>query len=127
MLLQAGGAPPTTTAAHLTPAERQASLQWSVEEERAFEGALARHIDEDDTEERWDRIARAVGHKSAMDCKRRYELLAEDVRNIGAGRVPMPAYNEGVRPGRSAARINTHWAPAGCLAALRLCSGGIAR
>eukprot|EP00793_Prasinoderma_coloniale_P003346 PRCOL_00005981-RA len=89
---RAAGAP-ATTAAHLTPAERQASLQWSVEEERAFENALARHIDEPDTEQRWERVASAVGHKSAIDCKRRYELLVEDVRNICAGRVPMPNYS----------------------------------
>ena len=28
-----------------------------------------------------------------MDCRRRFELLAEDIRNIEAGRVPLPAYN----------------------------------
>ena len=103
---RAAGAP-ATTAAHLTPAERQASLQWSVEEERAFENALARHIDEPDTEQRWERVASAVGHKSAIDCKRRYELLVEDVRNICAGRVPMPNYSnsDGVR---CAARERPH-------------------
>ena len=77
----AAGAPATT--AHPHARQRQASLQGAAGEERAFENALARHIDEPDTPSARARRP-AVGHKSAIDRKRRYELLVEDVRNICA-------------------------------------------
>mmetsp|Transcript_989 Transcript_989/g.3510 ORF Transcript_989/g.3510 Transcript_989/m.3510 type:complete len:279 (-) Transcript_989:354-1190(-) len=83
----------STSTALLTPAERQQSLQWSLEEERVFENGLAEYIEVEDADARFEKVATLLPNKSAMDCRRRFELLAEDIRNIEAGRVPLPAYS----------------------------------
>ncbi|KAL7261929.1 hypothetical protein ACSBR1_000345 [Camellia fascicularis] len=54
---------------------------WSAKQNKLFENALAIYCQ--DTPERWDNVARAVGGgKSVGDVKRHYELLVEDVKLI---------------------------------------------
>lgn len=60
---------------------------WSWDEVKAFENALAT-IGSDN----WDEIAAIVSTKSAAEVRRYYEILAEDVEAIDAGKVPIPRY-----------------------------------
>lgn len=55
-----------------------------------FEKALA--LFDKDTPDRWQKIAKAVGGKSAEEVKRHYEILIEDLKHIESGRVPFPNY-----------------------------------
>lgn len=41
---------------------------------------------------RWEKIARKIPGKDAEAVRKRHQLLEEDVKNIDAGRVPLPAY-----------------------------------
>lgn len=66
------------------------SSAWSPKQNKIFERALAQY--DKDTPDRWQKIARAVGGKSAEEVKRHYELLIEDVKHIESGRVPIPNY-----------------------------------
>uniref|UniRef100_A0A0C9RFW0 TSA: Wollemia nobilis Ref_Wollemi_Transcript_29274_1277 transcribed RNA sequence n=1 Tax=Wollemia nobilis TaxID=56998 RepID=A0A0C9RFW0_9CONI len=67
------------------------NAEWSREQEKAFEKALADHFHE--TADRWDKIASAVPGKDPGDVQRYYELLVEDINGIDAGRVPLPPYS----------------------------------
>ncbi|CAD5189736.1 unnamed protein product [Musa acuminata subsp. malaccensis] len=62
------------------------SSSWTAKENKTFEKALA--VYDKDTPDRWHKIARAVGGKTAEEVKRHYELLVEDVRRIEAGQMP---------------------------------------
>ncbi|CAL5384964.1 unnamed protein product [Camellia sinensis] len=54
---------------------------WSAKQNKLFENALAIYCQ--DTPERWDNVARAVGGgRTVEDVKRHYELLVEDVKLI---------------------------------------------
>ncbi|KAI8012798.1 Transcription factor RADIALIS [Camellia lanceoleosa] len=54
---------------------------WSAKQNKLLENALAIYCQ--DTPERWDNVARAVGGgKTVGDVKRHYELLVEDVKLI---------------------------------------------
>ncbi|OWM74608.1 protein RADIALIS-like 4 [Punica granatum] len=66
------------------------SSSWTPKQNKTFERALAQY--DKDTPDRWQKIARAVGGKSAEEVKRHYELLIEDVKHIEQGRVPFPNY-----------------------------------
>uniref|UniRef100_A0A2P2P294 SANT domain-containing protein n=1 Tax=Rhizophora mucronata TaxID=61149 RepID=A0A2P2P294_RHIMU len=48
----------------------------------------------ENTRDRWDNIARAVGGKTVEEVKRHYEMLLEDVKKIEAGQVPLPKYTK---------------------------------
>ncbi|THU59423.1 hypothetical protein C4D60_Mb07t02000 [Musa balbisiana] len=73
------------------------SSSWTAKENKTFEKALA--VYDKDTPDRWHKIARAVGGKTAEEVKRHYELLVEDVRRIEAGQMPYyrPSNNRGIR------------------------------
>ncbi|CAN6463344.1 unnamed protein product [Victoria cruziana] len=63
---------------------------WSREQEKAFENALA--TVPEDSSDRWERIAASVAGKSAVEVKRHYDILVEDVDGIESGLVPLPPY-----------------------------------
>ncbi|KAL2926723.1 Transcription factor DIVARICATA [Bienertia sinuspersici] len=63
---------------------------WTKEENKRFEEALA--IFDDNTPDRWSRIADMIPGKSEYDIKKQYEELLEDVSDIDAGLVPIPGY-----------------------------------
>ncbi|XP_068323374.1 protein RADIALIS-like 4 [Pyrus communis] len=69
---------------------RSSSSSWTPEQNKEFENALALY--DKDTPDRWQKVARAVGGKSAEEVKRHYEILIEDVKHIESGRVPFPDY-----------------------------------
>ncbi|PKA47224.1 Transcription factor RADIALIS [Apostasia shenzhenica] len=64
---------------------------WSKSQNKLFEKALA--VYDQDTPDRWQKVARYVGDgKSADDAKRHYELLVDDVQRIESGLVRYPNY-----------------------------------
>lgn len=69
---------------------------WSREEEKAFETALATVVKPVKAEEGedgwWELIAARVPGKTAAQVRQHYEILAEDVKAIEAGKVPIPRY-----------------------------------
>jgi len=68
----------------------RSSGSWTPKQNKAFERALA--IYDKDTPDRWHNIAKAVGGKTAEECKRHYEDLVEDLQRIESGQVPFPNY-----------------------------------
>ncbi|KAJ4972457.1 hypothetical protein NE237_005631 [Protea cynaroides] len=68
--------------------------EWSREEEKAFENAIAMHWSETDcnSPERWDKIASMVPNKTVSQLKQHYHMLVEDIDAIEAGLVLIPAY-----------------------------------
>ncbi|EXB59098.1 hypothetical protein L484_014592 [Morus notabilis] len=66
------------------------SSSWTPTQNKQFERALALY--DKDTPDRWQKVARAVGGKSAEEVKRHYEILEEDIRHIESGKVPFPIY-----------------------------------
>ncbi|XP_020595489.1 protein RADIALIS-like 3 [Phalaenopsis equestris] len=71
---------------------RSSSSGWSKEQNKLFERALAMY--DEDTPNRWQKIARFVGGgKSPEDARRHYERLLEDVQKIESGDVPIPNYS----------------------------------
>ncbi|KAK7273975.1 hypothetical protein RIF29_15044 [Crotalaria pallida] len=67
------------------------SSEWSWEQDKAFESALVTHPE--DAPDRWEKIAADIPGKTAEEIKQHYELLVEDISQIEAGCVPLPAYN----------------------------------
>ncbi|KAK3020061.1 hypothetical protein RJ639_002776, partial [Escallonia herrerae] len=65
--------------------------QWSREEEKAFEDAIAMHWIED-SKEQWDKIASMVPSKTLEELKQHYQLLVEDVSAIEEGLISLPKY-----------------------------------
>lgn len=76
---------------------RGSNASWTPKQNKQFEKALALY--DKDTPDRWQKIARAVGGKSAEEVKRHYEILEEDIRHIESGRVPFPNYRAGENGG----------------------------
>ncbi|KAK1440590.1 hypothetical protein QVD17_06419 [Tagetes erecta] len=66
------------------------SSVWTPQENKLFERALA--VYDRDTPDRWHKIARVVGSKTAEEVKRHYQVLIEDLRRIELGNVPFPNY-----------------------------------
>jgi hypothetical protein len=73
------------------------SSSWTSQENKRFEKALA--VYDKDTPDRWQKVARAVGGKSADEVKRHYDILIEDVRDIESDRVPFPNYRQSGKNG----------------------------
>ncbi|KAG0493476.1 hypothetical protein HPP92_004470 [Vanilla planifolia] len=71
-------------------ASRNSNSSWTPKQNKLFERALA--VYDEDTPDRWQKVARAVGGKSAEEVKRHYELLVEDLKYIESGQVPLPNY-----------------------------------
>ncbi|XP_021735472.1 transcription factor SRM1-like [Chenopodium quinoa] len=75
----------------MTVDEKGDSSFWSREQDKAFENAIATHSE--DLEDNWEKIAADVPGKTLEEVKNHYELLFEDVKEIEAGRVPLPSYS----------------------------------
>ncbi|PKU86951.1 Protein RADIALIS-like 6 [Dendrobium catenatum] len=69
---------------------RESGSTWTSEQNKLFERALA--VYDEETPERWEKVASAVGGKSAEEVKIHYELLVEDLKHIESGSVPLPNY-----------------------------------
>ncbi|BDA41135.1 Transcription factor MYBS1 [Coccomyxa sp. Obi] len=71
------------------------SSDWSVEEDKVLESALAEFWDVDN---RVDKILPKLPRKTKDLIKHRINLLEEDVRNIEMGKVPLPKYLASAEP-----------------------------
>ncbi|KAJ3668888.1 hypothetical protein LUZ60_010838 [Juncus effusus] len=83
-----GGTHFSNQSSWLLPPKR--SIGWTLEENKAFEEALARF--DRDTPERWERVASYIPGKSVDDVIAHYRELENDVSFIEAGLVPFPQY-----------------------------------
>lgn len=63
---------------------------WTSSQNKLFEKALA--VYDKDTPDRWQKVAAAVGEKSAEEVRRHYEVLVEDLMHIESGKIPIPKY-----------------------------------
>lgn len=68
------------------------SGSWTAKQNKAFENALAMY--DQDTPDRWQKLAKAVGGKTVEEVKKHYEKLVEDVNRIESGEVPLPNYRK---------------------------------
>ncbi|KAG5010365.1 hypothetical protein AAZX31_07G162900 [Glycine max] len=75
----------------MTVDEVDSSSEWSREQDKAFENALATHLE--DASDRWEKIVADVPGKTIEEIKQHYELLVEDINQIESGCVPLPSYN----------------------------------
>ena len=80
---------------------RSSGSSWTPKQNKQFEQALA--VYDQDTPDRWQNVARAVG-KTVEEVKRQYELLEEDVRHIESGNVPFPYSQQSSSASRGRAR-----------------------
>ncbi|KAK3017258.1 hypothetical protein RJ639_044266 [Escallonia herrerae] len=66
------------------------STEWTREENKSFERALAIFDVEDPN--RWIKVAAMIPGKSVFDVMKQYEVLEADISDIEAGVVPIPGY-----------------------------------
>ncbi|KAK3425366.1 hypothetical protein EUGRSUZ_F01887 [Eucalyptus grandis] len=67
------------------------AASWTREQNKRFEEALALY--DENTPDRWQRVARAVGDgKSVEEVRRHYEVLVRDLVRIESGQIPLPNY-----------------------------------
>lgn len=76
--------------------EDSMTTQWTPEENKIFENALAVH--DKDTPDRWHKVAEMIPGKTVGDVMRQYKELEDDVCNIEAGLIPVPGYNTPTSP-----------------------------
>ncbi|KAE8732848.1 Transcription factor RADIALIS [Hibiscus syriacus] len=67
------------------------SSEWSGEQDKAFENALATYPE--DCSDRWEKIAAAVPGKTLEEIKEHYEILVDNVNRIESGFMPLPLYD----------------------------------
>uniref|UniRef100_A0A7N0V607 Myb-like domain-containing protein n=1 Tax=Kalanchoe fedtschenkoi TaxID=63787 RepID=A0A7N0V607_KALFE len=68
---------------------------WTREEDVLFEDAFALYHNQDPST-RWENVVRHMGgSKTVEEVIHHYQLLVEDVNNIEAGRIALPAYGDG--------------------------------
>ncbi|CAO1948238.1 unnamed protein product [Urochloa humidicola] len=78
-------------ASNSTSRGSSSSSQWTRQEDKAFERALA--VYDTDTPDRWYNVARYMGGtKSVEEVRRHYQLLEVDVAQIESGGVPFHWY-----------------------------------
>ncbi|KAL0735128.1 hypothetical protein Bca4012_011338 [Brassica carinata] len=70
-------------------ANREVST-WTAAENKAFENALA--VYDDNTPDRWQKVAAVIPGKTVSDVIRQYNELEADVSSIEAGLIPVPGY-----------------------------------
>lgn len=75
---------------NLYPSSNLLSSNWTREENKKFESALA--IYDKETPDRWLRVAEMIPGKSEFDVYKQYKELEEDVSDIEAGLVQVPGY-----------------------------------
>ncbi|XP_047972759.1 transcription factor DIVARICATA-like [Salvia hispanica] len=66
------------------------STRWTAAENKLFENALA--LFDENTPERWQKVAAMVPGKTVGDVIRQYKELEDDVSSIEAGLIPVPGY-----------------------------------
>ncbi|KAJ8772677.1 hypothetical protein K2173_027854 [Erythroxylum novogranatense] len=71
------------------------SSNWTPKQNKLFENALVKYGE--NTPDRWNKLARAVGGKTVDEVKEHYEMLVEDVKQIEAGQIPLPNYKKPTR------------------------------
>ncbi|XP_010529770.1 PREDICTED: transcription factor DIVARICATA-like [Tarenaya hassleriana] len=64
--------------------------KWTAEENKTFENALALY--DNDTPDRWFKVAAMIPGKTVGDVIKQYRELEEDVSDIEAGLIPIPGY-----------------------------------
>ncbi|KAA0045056.1 hypothetical protein IC582_020350 [Cucumis melo] len=64
--------------------------QWTPEENKRFENALALY--DEDTSDRWFKVAAMIPGKTIGDVIKQYQELEEDVSDIEAGLIPIRGY-----------------------------------
>ncbi|KAJ0624438.1 putative transcription factor MYB-HB-like family [Helianthus annuus] len=67
------------------------STIWTPVENKLFENALAKF--DNDTPDRWQRVAEMVPAKTVVDVMRQYKELEDEVSSIKAGFYPKYRYN----------------------------------
>ncbi|KAG4162220.1 hypothetical protein ERO13_D01G103450v2 [Gossypium hirsutum] len=77
-------------ASNFFTSSRASDSCWTPYQNKLFEKALA--IYDKDTPDRWQKVATAVGEKSAEEVRRHYEVLVEDLMYIESGKIPIPNY-----------------------------------
>ncbi|GLJ39198.1 hypothetical protein SUGI_0799130 [Cryptomeria japonica] len=65
---------------------------WTLEDNKLFENALS--MVEEETHERWDKVAAMVPGKSVDEVRKHYEDLVEDIQCIDAGYIEVPCYKD---------------------------------
>ncbi|KAG8371468.1 hypothetical protein BUALT_Bualt13G0090700 [Buddleja alternifolia] len=71
--------------------ESKITARWTHAENKAFENALA--LFDENTPDRWQKVAAMVPGKTVVDVIRQYKELEDDVTSIEAGLVPVPGYS----------------------------------
>lgn len=66
------------------------SSAWTAHQNKLFENALALH--DQNSENRWEKIAQSVPGKNNHQVQQHYAILVEDVEGIEAGTVRLPCY-----------------------------------
>ncbi|KAK4348647.1 hypothetical protein RND71_031402 [Anisodus tanguticus] len=66
------------------------SIEWTKEENKQFESAIA--IYDENTPNRWFKVAAQIPGKTVIDVMNQYRELVADVCDIEAGLVPNPGY-----------------------------------
>ncbi|EPS69353.1 hypothetical protein M569_05416, partial [Genlisea aurea] len=91
--------------------------RWTVAENKAFENALALY--DENTPDRWQRVAEMVPGKTVADVMRQYKELEDDVSSIEAGLFPFQGYAADSSPftldwgGGGGANFKAAYAPSG--------------
>lgn len=82
--------PSPSPASSLRCGGRGGSSNWTHEENKLFEYALA--LFDKDSSDRWLRIASMVPGKTVGEVMKHYQDLEDDVNDIEAGLIPIPGY-----------------------------------
>ncbi|XAR60705.1 hypothetical protein NMG60_11034181 [Bertholletia excelsa] len=67
------------------------TTKWTAAENKLFENALA--VFDEDTPDRWQKVAEMIPGKTVVDVMRQYKELEDDVSSIEAGLIPIPGYS----------------------------------
>ncbi|KAL3616211.1 hypothetical protein CASFOL_039601 [Castilleja foliolosa] len=70
--------------------------RWTAAENKVFENALA--VFDENTPDRWHKVAAMVPGKTVGDVIRQYKELEDDVTSIEAGLIPVPGYSTSSSP-----------------------------
>ncbi|XP_022950688.1 transcription factor DIVARICATA-like [Cucurbita moschata] len=81
------------TLAPATDRRSSSCSNWTVEENKRFENALA--LFDSDSSDRWLKVAAMIPGKTVGDVMKHYRELVADVSDIEAGLVPIPGYATG--------------------------------
>ncbi|CAN0879760.1 Transcription factor DIVARICATA [Linum grandiflorum] len=80
--------------------------KWTSEENKRFENALALY--DRDTPDRWSKVAALIPGKTVGDVIKQYRELEEDVSDIEAGLIPVPAGYDSASDSFTLELVNSH-------------------